>query len=81
MATKSVASSWLTSLIRSAPTTSTESIIPEAMAMCAVLMALAPDAGPFSMSSAPAGISDRSLSTALARPVWWFRRPAPMLAT
>ena len=81
MATKSVASRLLTSRIRSAPVTSTVSCIPEATARNPCLIAEAPEAGPFSMRSAPAGVRLRVSTTALASAVWWLRRALPMLAT
>ena len=44
-------------------------------------MAEAPEAGPFSMTSAPAGVRLRVSTTALASPDWWLSRALPMLAT
>ena len=81
VATKSVASRLLTSRMRSAPVTSTTSYIPEATPRKPCLIAEAPDAGPFSTVSAPAGASDSVSTTADASPVWWFTRALPMFAT
>ncbi|MPN04702.1 hypothetical protein SDC9_151947 [bioreactor metagenome] len=81
VATKSVPSQPETSRIASPPITSTQSHMPDAIAITPSFTADAPEAGPFSMVSAIAGRMFSESTTALAAPETRLTMPAPMEAT
>ena len=81
VATMSVASQPVTERMTSPAATSTTSAMPEAMAMYPILTALAPEAGPFSTSSAGQGSMSILLTRAEATAVSLLKRPPAMLPT